>query len=288
MAARYPSGRRVSGVAGRTGRGLVILNPMEPVPSGWNARDDHPSGLANVKARLSAALAPLLRPDGMPAALGDQLESVLGGIVNVATTSGPGRLRRVRRAMADAPGRMLDWMSAQVLENPASVFDRRQVEETLDRQSRGVASAMGVLQLALAAASTATVAEGGPLVAIGIDGAVGQVAALANGVGNWHTIGSYLVHRLRAEGLVVTPKEIRRLTNAALMSKGADIDVAALASSSELRLVRRWMTRGVVDALPMGARFTSATVKVVDRIDRSDLAHLVGALRRSLDVDDQS
>jgi hypothetical protein len=72
------------------------------------------------------------------------------------------------------------------------------------------------------------------------------------------------------------------------MSKGADIDVAALASSSELRLVRRWMTRGVVDALPMGARFTSATVKVVDRIDRSDLADLVGALRRSLDVDDQS
>ena len=68
---------------------------------------------------------------------------------------------------------------------------------------------------------------------------------------------------------------MRRLTNAALMSKGRSIDERALARPTELRLVRSWIGRGLVDALPFGSSLGRASVRAARRIDGSDLgAHL--------------
>ena len=73
-------------------------------------------------------------------------------------------------------------------------------------------------------------------------------------------------------GIRADVAEVRRLTNAALMSKGRSIDERMLARSTELRLIRRWSGNGLVDALPFGSSLGKASVKAVGRIDRSDLA----------------
>ncbi len=73
--------------------------------------------------------------------------------------------------------------------------------------------------------------------------------------------------------------EIRRLTNAALMSKGRVVDERALNRSTELRLFRHWVARGLVDALPLGSSLGRASVRAAERIDHSDLGGLVERLR---------
>ena len=66
------------------------------------------------------------------------------------------------------------------------------------------------------------------MLALAIDGAVGQVASVVHGFCDWYNTGSYLVRRLNESGIVVDRAEVRRLTNAALMSKGRAIDERAL------------------------------------------------------------
>jgi hypothetical protein len=170
-------------------------------------------------------------------------------------------------------------MSGQVLDHPAVLYDVEGVERLAARQARSIGKAMGALQLALVAAAAASTLEGGPVLAVAIDGAVGQVAALVHGCCDWYNTGSFLVRRLRAAGLVVDRSDVRRLTNAALVSRGGAIDERALARASELRLVRSWVGRGLVDALPLGSRWGRASPRAARRIDRSDLARLVGQLR---------
>ena len=122
---------------------------------------------------------------------------------------------------------------------------------------------MGALQLALVGAASASTLEGGPFLALAIDGVVGQVAAVVHGVCDWYTTGSYLVRRLDALGIRADVGEVRRLTNAALMSKGSAIDERMLARSTELRLIRRWSGNGLVDALPFGSSLGKAAVRAV-------------------------
>jgi hypothetical protein len=153
------------------------------------------------------------------------------------------------------------------------------VEELALRQSRSIATAMGALQLALVTAAAASTLEGGPVLALAIDGVVGQVAAVVHGCCDWYDTGSYLVRRLAESDLRVDRRQVRRLTNAALVSRGAVIDERALARSSEIRLVRSWVGRGLVDALPFGSTLGRASVRAADRIDRSDLPALVRAVR---------
>jgi hypothetical protein len=79
----------------------------------------------------------------------------------------------------------------------------------------------------------------------------------------------------------VDRSEVRRLTNAALMSKGDTVDERALSRSTELRLVRSWVGRGVVDALPFGSSLGRSSVRAATRIDGTDLPALVQQLRAS-------
>jgi hypothetical protein len=179
----------------------------------------------------------------------------------------------MRERVRTAPPQLLDWMSGQVLLHPAPLYDRESVELLSSRQTRSISTAVGALQVALVTAAAASTLEGGPVLALAIDGLVGQVASVVH--------GSYLVRRLRAEGIVTDRAEVRRLTNAALMSKGRSIDARTLSRSTELRLVRSWVRRGVVDALPFGASLGHASVRATDRIEHSDLHELVALVRSS-------
>jgi hypothetical protein len=188
-------------------------------------------------------------------------------------------MRRVRAQVAAAPPRLLDWMSTQVVEHPAVVYDVDGVVELSSRQTKSIGAAVGALQLALVGAAAASTIEGGPFLAVAIDGVVGQVAAVVHGVCDWYDTGSYLVRRLDREGLAADVAEVRRLTNAALMSKGTGVDERMLARSTEFRLIRRWAGNGLVDALPFGSALGKAAVHAARRIDNSDLARLLAALR---------
>jgi hypothetical protein len=170
-------------------------------------------------------------------------------------------------------------MSGQVLDHPGVLYDQKGVELLAARQSRSISAAMGALQLALVTAAAASTLEGGPVLAIAIDGAIGQVASVVHGCCDWYNVGSYLVRRLGVLGISVDRSEVRRLTNAALVSKGASVDVRALQTVSELRLIRSWVGRGLLDALPLGSSLGRASLKAAVRIDGTDLADLVAALR---------
>ena len=159
---------------------------------------------------------------------------------------------------------------------------RRGVELLASRQGRSISTAMGAVQLALVTAAAATTLEGGPVLALAIDGAVGQVASVVHGFCDWYNTGSYLVRRLNESGIVVDRTEVRRLTNAALMSKGQGRRPAGPRTrSTELRLVRSWVGRGLVDALPFGSTLGRASSRAAARIDESDLAALVRSIRGS-------
>ena len=117
------------------------------------------------------------------------------------------------------------------------------------------------------------------MLALAIDGVVGQVASVVHGFCDWYNTGSYLVRKLNEASIRVDPAEVRRLTNAALMSRGRAVDERALGRSTELRLFRSWVARGVVDALPFGSSLGRASVRAAARIDQSDLAVLAAILR---------
>lgn len=117
------------------------------------------------------------------------------------------------------------------------------------------------------------------MLALAIDGVVGQVASVVHGLCDWYTTGSYLVRRLDACGLTVGPAEVRRLTNAALMSRSPAVDARLLDRSTELRLARRWIGHGVIDALPFGTSVGKVAVRAAARVDRTDLSQLVATLR---------
>jgi hypothetical protein len=253
--------------------------PSEPADGATTDDGRSPSRRARARAAFVQATRTLLRPDGLPPEAAAELEAVLGDVGRQAASGGPGRLRRLRREVQAAPPRLLDWLSGQVLDHPAVLHDRRDVEELALRQSRSIATAMGALQLALVTAAAASTLEGGPVLALAIDGVVGQVAAVVHGCCDWYDTGSYLVRRLAESDLRVDRRQVRRLTNAALVSRGAVIDERALARSSEIRLVRSWVGRGLVDALPFGSTLGRASVRAADRIDRSDLPALVRAVR---------
>jgi hypothetical protein len=170
-------------------------------------------------------------------------------------------------------------MSGQVLEHPAVLYDQKGVELLAARQSRSISAAMGALQLALVTVAAASTLEGGPVLAVAIDGMVGQVASVVHGCCDWYNTGSYLVRRLNELGIHVDRSEVRRMTNAALVSRGTSVDQRTLERSTELRLIRGWVGRGLIDALPLGSSLGRASLKAAVRIDGSDLERLVRSLR---------
>jgi len=221
----------------------------------------------------------LLRPEGLPPGAAAELEAAFGSIGREALSGRPGRIRRVRAQVRAAPPRLLDWMSGQVVDHPAVLYDQKGVEMLASSQSRSIGAAMGALQLALVSAAAASTFEGGPVLAVAIDGAVGQVASVVHGCCAWYNTGSYLVRRLQALDISVDRAEVRRMTNAALVSKGTSIDARTLTDATELRLIRGWIGRGLVEALPFGSTLGRASLKAAIRIDGTDLEELVRAVR---------
>lgn len=274
---RRPTGDLPPDARARTLDGVTGL-PPDPSSGAGPARRPR-LRLARARAAFAQALRSLLRPEGLPKEAAAQLESAFGRVGREAISGGRGRLARVRAELKVAPPRLLDWMSGQVVEHPAVLYDLEGVELLASRQTRSISTAVGGLQLALVAAAAASTLEGGPVLAVAIDGAVGQVASVVHGLCDWYNTGSYLVRRLHRLGIDVDRTEVRCLTNAALMSKGRAIDERALVRSTELRLVRSWVGRGLVDALPFGSSLGRASLRAARRIDESDLGALMRVIR---------
>ncbi len=267
---------------------VIRLCPVtDPVPPGRDGGPPTPkaSRLARARASFAQALRSLLRPEGLPPEAAAELEAAFGDIGRQVVAGGPGRLGRVRAQVRAAPPRLLDWMSGQVLDHPAVLYDLEGIEMLAARQGRSISAAVGGLQVALVAAAAASTLEGGPVLALAIDGVVGQVASVVHGCCDWYNTGSYLVRKLNDQSITVDRTEVRRLTNAALMSKGRAVDGRTLDRSTELRLLRSWVARGLVDALPFGSSLGRASVRAAGRIEHTDLAGLVQQLRGDRRID---
>ncbi len=176
-----------SGGGGPTDRSGAITSGPGPGPSLPGPPGAPAPGRAAVRGR---------RPTG-----GRLRERGPRGLIS----GGPGRVGRVRAQVRAAPPRLLDWMSGQVLDHPAVLYDHEGVELLAARQGRSIATAMGALQLALVAAAAASTLEGGPVLALAIDGAIGQVASVVHGFCDWYNTGSYLVRRLAEQGIAGRP-----------------------------------------------------------------------------------
>lgn len=277
-----PPGGCLAGTSDCLQTRVVTDGPSSVGPGPSDPPDGGLQRLARARSRARAAfrrsLGALLRPEGLPPEAAAELEAAFGS-VGEAMSGGPGRIRRVRSQVRDAPPRLLDWMSGQVLEHPAVLYDQKGVELLAARQSRSISAAMGALQLALVTVAAASTLEGGPVLAVAIDGMVGQVASVVHGCCDWYNTGSYLVRRLNELGIHVDRSEVRRMTNAALVSRGTSVDQRTLERSTELRLIRGWVGRGLIDALPLGSSLGRASLKAAVRIDGSDLERLVRSLR---------
>ena len=190
-----------------------------------------------------------------------------------------GRMRRVRAQVAAAPPRLLDWMSTQVVDHPAVLYDVAGVEELAARQTRSIGTAVGALQLALLGAAAASTLEGGPFLAVAIDGVVGQVAAVVHGMCDWYNTGSYLVRRLDRPGH-------RRRGGRCPPTHQCHADVQGQGDRrADARTVDRVPPGAPVGRqrrrgrAPFGSSLGKASVKAAERIDGSDLAGLVAVLR---------
>ncbi len=175
------------------------------------------------------------------------------------------------------PPRLLDWMSGQVLEHPAVALRRPgggapgRPPDPVDRHRRG--------------GPAAGPGRGGR----GLDprGGTGPGPGHRRG-GGPGGLGGPRALRLVQHRLLSGPRasvtrespwtatEVRRLTNAALMSKGS---VGGPSGPWPARPSSGWsggwVGRGVVDALPFGSSLGRASVRAAARIDQTDLAALV-------------
>ena len=179
---------------------------------------------------------------------------------------GPGRLRRVRAEVAAAPPRLLDWMSTQVVEHPAVVYDVAGVEELAARQTKSIAD-RGRGPAAGPGGRGRRLHPGGRPVPGpghrrgGGPGGGRRPRACATGTTPGPTWCAGSTHL----GLAADVAEVRRLTNAALMSKGdgrGRADARPLHRAPAGPAVGR--ATALVDALPFGSSLGRASVKAAE------------------------
>ena len=216
-----PPVRRVTRLDGVTGTPSSdrTRRPGRGDPTG--GRGSRAPGWPGPGRRSPAGCATCSAPDGLPAGASAELESALGDIGREALD------RRAPGACAGCgprwppprPGCSTGCPPRSSTIRPWSTTSPG-VEALASRQTKSIGTAVGALQLALVGAASGSTLEGGPFLALAIDGVVGQVAAVVHGVCDWYNTGSYVVRRLDHQGLAADVGEVRRLTNAALMSKG--------------------------------------------------------------------
>lgn len=163
-------GRRVQGPPGdcrsgarlaQAGVGLQTLGMSEasPGPPGDPSAPGVPDRAGTRRDRLRAVVAAglraLVRPEGLPPEAAAELEAVFVDVGREALAPGPAHLHRVRAQVRAAPPRLLDWMSGQVLDHPAVLYDVEGVELLAARQAKSIGAAMSGLQLSLVAAAAA-------------------------------------------------------------------------------------------------------------------------------------
>ncbi|HEY2427428.1 MAG TPA: hypothetical protein VGI06_00750 [Acidimicrobiales bacterium] len=192
----------------------------------------------------------------------------------------PWRVRATRRAIGVAVVRGLDRMASVVASSPAPIEDIDTLDQYAGRTRHGVTAALTVVQGTLFAGAAATDGGGGPP-AVVLDAGVAQVASVLTGLAEWYFVGSYTVFLLRRAQLSAEPHELRRIVNAAMLSRFETIDPDLLDPGAEGRLILRWIGRGVADVVPLVSGLPTQRVRRAGRrLEGSDLGALLASLRQ--------
>jgi hypothetical protein len=199
-------------------------------------------------------------------------------------TRAPWRVRATKRSVAAAGARGLDRVAGIVVGAPASIDDVDTLDEHASHVRHGVAATLALIQGALVAQSAVTDGVGAPP-ALAIDAAVAQVAAVLTGLAEWYLVASYAVCLMQRQGIEAEPLYLRRIVNAALLSRHDDLDPQYLEPGVEGRLILRWVARGVAGAIPLLSGYPTQRVrKAGRRLQNADLAAMVASVKERPDT----
>jgi hypothetical protein len=193
-------------------------------------------------------------------------------------TRRPWNLRATKRSIAATATRGLDRLAGIVINAPASIDDLDGLDQRATHLRQGVSAALTAIQGTLATGTVASDGLGGPP-AVAIDAVVAQAASLLTGLAEWYLVGSYAAWLMNGVGLDPEPRSIRRVVNAALLSRHDSIEARFLEPHVEGRLIFRWITRGVANAVPFLSGYPTQRVrKAGRRLQKADLVAIVASL----------
>jgi hypothetical protein len=194
-------------------------------------------------------------------------------------TRRPWKLPATKRSIAATATRGLDRLAGIVINAPASIDDLDTLDQRASNVRHGVSAALTAIQGTLATGTVASDGLGGPP-AVAIDAVVAQAASLLTGLAEWYLVGSYAAWLMNGVGLDPEPRSIRRVVNAALLSRHDTIEAHFLEPHAEGRLILRWMARGVADAVPFLSGYPTQRVrKAGRRLQNADLVAIVASLK---------
>jgi len=191
----------------------------------------------------------------------------------------PWQVRATRQSVVAATVRGLDRMAGVVISAPAPIDDLDTLDQYASRTRHGVTAALAAVQATLAAGTVGTEGAGGPPSVV-LDAGAAQVASVLTGLAEWYFLGSFASRLMRRKGIAVDPDHLRRIVNAAMLSRGETVDPRHLEPRAEGRLILRWVGRGVLDIVPLVSGFPTQRVRRAgERLQRTDLAAITAGLR---------
>lgn len=237
--------------------------------------------LGQLRTTTAAKFRALARSTGLPEGVSDIMVDAVDEVGQASLR--PGRVRASIGALRSVADASLDRTAGLCLKELVHLENAGQLEDTAERARRGVARAVRLAQLSLAAAGVALAgpSEGTSLFAVvGLDLALGQVMSMIQGISDWYLVGTFAVRLLRQAEKEPDAHTLRQIVDAALLSRhGRAIDAADLDPRAEVRLALRWVRTGVLDAVPGLPVFGRRSVRHAGRcLEATDLAALAGQI----------
>jgi hypothetical protein len=259
----------------RCGTGLILrLNWSMPLVS-----RDRPlrSSLKRIRSQAGEGFNGLARSVGLP----DDITAVIGDAVRDLgqATGWRGGFRSPVKSTRAVVDHALDRTAGLCLTSRVAIESSQELDRRSGLARKGVAAGGGRLLRWLAAAGVATAVgtDGLSLPAVvALDVILGQVLSMIEGISEWYLVGVYTAWLLRQAGIEPDPRTLRRIVDAALLSRGGkSLDGTVLDPVAERRLVTRWIWSGTLDALPGLSWFGGRSVRHAGHcLERTDLVAL--------------
>ena len=233
--------------------------------------------MRRLRAQAGDGFGGLARTVGLPEDITDVIGDAVRELGQVpARAAGRRSPIKATRAVVD---RALDRTAGLCLTSRVPIESSGQLERAAERARKGVAGGGARLLRWLAAAGLAVAVGTDGLsvpAVVALDVVLGQVLSMIEGISEWYLVGVYAAWLLRQAGVEPDPRTLRRIVDAALLSRGGkSLDGTTIDPAAERRLVTRWIWSGTLDAVPGLSLFGGRSVRHAARcLEKTDLAGL--------------